>query len=100
MNYYAKTSPWANTPFNAAGYLDFMSFRQVPADDDDLLYDIQTQYVYRPDLLAYDLYQNSKLWWVFIMRNPNVLKDPVFDFTPGTQIYLPKASKIRLILGN
>ena len=74
--------------------------KKVDLEDDDVLYEIQSQYVYRPDLLAYDLYQNSKLWWVFTARNPNVLKDPVFDFVPGTSIYLPKASKIRLILGN
>lgn len=100
MNFYGNSSPWSKTPFNNAGYLDFMNIRRIPADADDLLYEIQSQYVYRPDLLAYDLYQNSKLWWVFSMRNQDTLKDPVFDFLPGTKIYLPKASKIRLILGN
>lgn len=100
MNFYGNSSPWSKTPFNNSGYLDFMNIRKIPADDDDLLYEIQSQYVYRPDLLAYDLYQNSKLWWVFSTRNQDILKDPVFDFLPGTKIYLPKASKIRLILGN
>lgn len=100
MNFYGNSSPWSKTPFNKTGYLDFMNFRKVPTEDDDVMYEIQSQYVYRPDLLAYDLYQNAKLWWVFTARNPNILKDPVFDFIPGTTIYLPKASKIRLILGN
>jgi hypothetical protein len=44
----------------------------------------------RPDLLAYDLYNDSKLWWVFSQRNPNTLKDPLFDFVLGTWIYLPQ----------
>ena len=37
-----------------------MNIRKVPAEDDDIMYEIQPQYVYRPDLLAYDLYQNAK----------------------------------------
>ncbi len=99
MNYYSKNSPWSNTPFNVSGYLDIMNKRTLPPEDDDIVYEIQSQYVYRPDLLAYDLYKNSKLWWVFAIRNPDILKDPVFDFLPGTKIYLPKASRISVFLG-
>jgi hypothetical protein len=50
-------------------------------------------------MLAYDLYNNSKLWWVFSSRNTNRLKDPFFDFTTGTGIYLPEASTLKQVLG-
>ena len=53
----------------------------------------------RPDMLAYDLYSNSKLWWVFASRNPNTLADPFFDFTAGTSIYLPDAATLKQVLG-
>jgi len=46
------------------------------------------------------LYEDSGLWWVFIQRNLDVLQDPIWDFVPGTQIYLPKNSSLKQVLGN
>jgi hypothetical protein len=57
------------------------------------------QYTHRPDLLAYDLYGDHKLWWVFAQRNINELKDPVFDFEAGVEIYLPKGGNLKRLLG-
>jgi hypothetical protein len=96
---YTASSPWNNTKFRGNRYLDILQIRPVPAESDDFLYEIEPQYTYRPDLLAYDLYDNYKLWWVFAQRNMNVLKDPVYDFTAGTEIYLPKASSLSELLG-
>jgi len=95
MANYTKSSPYASTPVNKAGYLDILEIRSITAEDDDILYEIEPQYTYRPDLLAYDLYGSSKLWWVFANRNMDTIKDPVFDFVPGTKIYLPKQSNLR-----
>jgi hypothetical protein len=33
------------------------------------------------------------------MRNKEILKDPVYDMTAGTKIYLPKLSVINRVLG-
>jgi hypothetical protein len=55
--------------------------------------------MYRPDLLAYDLYGDAGLWWVFIQRNLDVLQDPILDFVPGTQIYICKLSELTQALG-
>jgi hypothetical protein len=96
---YGSFSPYALTPMSAGGYLDIMVKRPVLAEDDDYLYEIEPQYAYRPDLLAFDLYENAKIWWIFALRNPNVLNDPVFNFLPGTKIFLPKASKLRVYIG-
>ena len=98
MSIYAKTSPWATTP-TTGNYLDIFKIRPVSADLDDPLYTIETQYIYRPDLLSYDLYGTPKLWWVFHQRNMNVIEDPIFDFVPGVQIYLPKKDALFKVLG-
>jgi hypothetical protein len=45
------------------------------------------------------LYGDAGLWWVFIQRNLDVLQDPIFDFKPGTKIYLPKGGSLRTVLG-
>lgn len=95
---YSNTSPWFTTRMNQ-NYLDILSIRPVAAEVNDFLYTIQPQYTYRPDLLAHDLYGDSALWWVFIQRNLDVLQDPILDFVPGTQIYIPKGSSLNSVLG-
>lgn len=95
---YSNTSPWFSTQVTN-NYLDVLKIRPVAAEPDDFQYTIEPQYTYRPDLLAYDLYGDARLWWVFIQRNLDVLQDPVFDFVPGTKIYIPKNSKLRSALG-
>lgn len=96
---YPATSPYYNTDLVNNQFLDIMSNRPIPMDPSDVYWEITSVYEYRPDLLAYDLYSNSMLWWVFAMRNPNMLKDPYFDFVSGVNIYLPKLSAINQALG-
>ena len=99
MAEYSKASPYAATPTQKDGTLGYFAIRPVPAQDDDILYTIEPQYENRPDLLAYDLYGTSKLWWVFTQRNMDILEDPVFDFKAGVKILLPKGSNIKRTLG-
>jgi hypothetical protein len=79
--------------------LDIFTIRSVSVASDDFLYTIQPQYNLRPDLLAFDLYGDSGLWWVFTQRNMDVIQDPIFDFVAGKQIYIPKNSSLSEILG-
>ena len=72
-----------------------MRKRSFPFEDDDLEYRIEESYNNRPDLLAYDLYNNPNLWWVFTVRNPDTLIDPVFDFVTGVTIYVPKITTLQ-----
>lgn len=99
MANYRSDSPWFRTKIQNNQYLGVLRIRPVPAEADDIVYEIEPQYTYRPDLLAYDLYGNHKLWWVFAQRNMDVIKDPVFDFKPGVEIYLPQKSRLSDILG-
>jgi hypothetical protein len=99
MATYVKTSPYANTVISTSGELELLKIRPVPADDDDYLYEIEPQYTHRPDLLAFDVYGSSKLWWVFAQRNMDILKDPVFDMKAGVKIFLPKSSELKKTLG-
>ena len=98
MSNYSKTSPYFTTQI-VNGYLDTMTFRDIPNERDDILFEVTATYENRPDLLAYDLYQDAKLWWVFSMRNKRLLKDPVYDLRAGVKIYLPKLSTLKRALG-
>jgi hypothetical protein len=35
-----------------------------------------------------------------MQRNLDVIQDPIWDFVPGTQIYLPKSGSLKQVLGN
>jgi len=97
MAIYKKTSPWYITKQNTL-YLELLTIRPILISDDDFKYVIENQYRHRPDLLAFDLYQDAKLWWVFAQRNRSILKDPIYDFSPGTTIFCPAKANINVAL--
>ena len=39
--------------------------------------------------MAFELFGNARLWWVFAHYNRDKLKDPIMDFTSGTEIIAP-----------
>jgi len=95
----SNLSPYAKTKVTASGYLDILKPRPVPRAKDDVLFEITAPYTHRPDLLAYDIYGSKDLWWIFAQRNPDVIKDSIYDFVPGTKIYLPQAKYLKQRLG-
>lgn len=98
MTSYSYSSPYYKTGMSN-GYLDMLQLRDIPANDDDLLFEVTQQYTHRPDLLAYDLYGDANLWWVFAVRNKSILKDPIYDMLAGQRIYLPKITTLREAIG-
>jgi hypothetical protein len=95
---YSRTSPYANTDVYGF-FLDVANIPAIPIDPSDVAYEIDAIYKNRPDLLAFDLYGDTSLWWVFVIRNPNVIQDPIFDFQPGVTIYVPQKQNLTSALG-
>jgi hypothetical protein len=79
-------------------YLGMNKLPKIPRSTADRLYAIESRYENRPDLLAHELYGTVKLWWVFALRNPDVIIDPLTDFTSGTKIYIPPRETIDRVL--
>ena len=97
---YPRTSPYFQTGVFDKQFLDVMTNRPIPRDPSDAEFVVTVQYEFRPDLLAHDLYDDPKLWWVFAQRNPNQLgPDPYFNFKSGIKIYLPRMDTLRRVLG-
>lgn len=96
---YSATSPYFNTGIVNSDFLDVMVNRPIPMLSTDRYWTITMTYQHRPDLLAYDLYSDASLWWVFASRNPNTLVDPMFDFVSGTSIYIPTGETLKQALG-
>lgn len=93
---YNSASPYFNTPIatDLVTYLSYMNFRNVPYDATDPKFIIPAKYHMKPGRLAYDLYGTAEYWWVFAMRNPDIIKDPVFDMITGVTIYLPQRANL------
>jgi hypothetical protein len=95
---YKPTSPYYQTE-TYGDFLDILTYRTIPKNSFDVFYTIDQMYNFRPDLLSYDLYDTPSLWWVFASRNPDILKDPVFDFRAGIKIYIPTKETLSSVLG-
>ena len=93
---YSSTSVYGTTSqvSNILQYLDFWNPPSVPVSVNDQVVVLNSRYNNRPDLLSYDLYKTTAYWWVFMMRNPDVIKDPIWDFVTGIQIYAPVLSDL------
>lgn len=98
MANYAKTSPYFNTD-QSKGFLDVAEFKKIPSLSNDSQWIVTPQYKHRPDLLAYDLYKDAGLWWVFAARNKDTLRDPIYDLIPGQKIFIPQTNTIKKVLG-
>lgn len=76
-------------------FLDVNKLPRIKQSEQDEEYVIGHGYNERPDLLAHEIYGNSRLWWVFALRNPDILLDPIRDFTPGKTIILPSEESVK-----
>lgn len=95
---YSEFSPYRKTQITG-NYLDIWDAREVFAYPDDVLVELPSQFEHRPDLLAYEAYGDVNLWWVFAVRNPSVIKDPIYDLVAGVKIYIPKKQELLRNLG-
>ena len=95
---YLPSSAFYNTPIGQDGLGLFVE-RSIPKSIFDKEWTITSNYQHRPDLLAFDLYGDSNLWWVIVLRNKDVIEDPLNDFRAGVSIYLPPVDVIKKALG-
>jgi len=89
MAYNSKdSSQYLATPITD-WYLDIMVPRTVSKSEFDNLVIIPPAYDKRPDLMSQAEYGTPRLWWVFSVRNPDLLVDPIEDFVAGLEIFVP-----------
>lgn len=49
----------------------------------------------RPDLLSYQVYGTSRLWWVIASANADALRDPVWDLKAGMTVFIPNRKSLK-----
>lgn len=97
--FHRKDSFLKNTAVHQGWYLDINTLPKISSSQYDEDFQILPDYHERPDKLAHALYENTRLWWVFALRNPDILKDPIRDFKSGITIKLPSAESIKKLVG-
>jgi len=96
MAKYSADSFIRNPSIDPTGkFMGMNNLPTIPVTLDDEPYTITEQYDERPDLLAHVLYGSSKYWYVFALRNPDELKDPIRDFKAGVNIILPSVRAVQ-----
>ena len=80
-------------------FLDINNLPTIPKGAFDLDYKIKEAHNGRPDILAMELYGSPRLWWVFALKNPDIIKDPLNDFKPGVIIKIPSPDTVKSFVG-
>ncbi len=79
--------------------LNYMNLPAISTSVSDERFLITKKYSNRPDLLAYDKFGNSELWWILALSNLEIIKDPITDFKEGTIIRLITPGRANKIAG-
>ena len=72
---------------NQKRYYKYLKYPEIPISIEDVY--IITKTGDRTDLMAFNYYGNSDLWWVLVKANPNKLKRDSFFIPVGIQIRIP-----------
>jgi len=106
-DYFKKQDPNAtNLDFNRFVFMKpgnkdkFYDWR-IDFDKHDIDFDKfiigEEKYVNRPDYISYDVYGNSKYWWIIAMAND--IKDPFYEFHRGKELKIPNLVALKKIMG-
>jgi len=95
---YPESSPYGATP-QSSWYIGNYVHRDIPPAKDDISVEITKKYENRPDVLSYELYGTPAYWWVFSIRNRDLLTDPVWDMVSGITIFAPSLDNLKKSLG-
>ena len=68
---YKPDSLYRNTSIVSNQYLDTLNVDDIDIENTTTRsIKLELKHENKPDLLAYELYGNAKLWWVFALFNP------------------------------
>lgn len=98
MSKYNKNSFIKSPKIYDKRFLDLNTLPKISQSSSDVVYTIEPDYDERPDVLAHKLYGSSELWWVFALRNPDILYDPIRDFKAGVDIILPSETAVERVV--
>ena len=91
---YAAASPYIATSQNFWRIENYVHRKIAPSVQDKTI-TLGSKYQYRPDSLSFDLYGTPEYWWVFMVRNMDQIRDPIWDQVAGMTIIAPSLVAIQ-----
>lgn len=70
-------------------YLDVAKLPAISAATGNYVV-VPTECENRIDLFSYQQYGSSRYWWLIALANADLIKDPIWDFTAGLTVLVPK----------
>lgn len=95
---YISSSPYFDTG-QSSWYLAPIKLRDILPHHTDVAYMVEQQYENRPTLLSNAIYGSPAYWWVFMVRNMDKIRDPIWDLKAGTVIMVPSKTRISELIG-
>lgn len=90
---YSSASAYIATP-QSSWYLDNLVLRDIQNDPTDRFVTIENKYDQRPYNMAHDIYGSKDYWWVFMVMNLDVIRDPIYDFRAGLRLRIPAKERL------
>jgi hypothetical protein len=87
MAKYNNTSMYRNTPMNAKYLGNYVP--PITLTNDTKTITVESKYKHRPDLLAFDLYGDASVWWIFTLFNRDNIVNPMYDLEPEMKLIVP-----------
>jgi hypothetical protein len=90
---------FAGTMYDAKSYLHDSRYRSFYLDVAKLpvmsasgghMVIVPPECEHRIDLFSYQQYGSSRYWWIIALANADLIKDPIWDFTAGLTVLVPK----------
>lgn len=94
---YNNASPYKDTT-QTNWYLLPIKLRQIPPHDTDHYIKLNLDYEHSPNKLAHDVYGDYQFWWVFMVRNMDVIRDPIRDFKEGINLWIPTKERLESLI--
>ncbi len=95
---YGKSNRYYLTP-QTTWFLGIYIDRGLIRDGSDVPITLTSRYNYRPDLLSFDLYGITDYRWTFMILNPDLIIDPVYDFVTGLSIFTATLERLNSAIG-
>lgn len=74
-------------------YLDVAKLPKLSDSVGDLVI-VPTECENRIDLFSYQQYGSSRYWWLIALANADLIKDPIWDFTAGLTVLVPRDTEL------
>jgi len=74
---------------------EFLILREkldIPESSEDIFFIVEGEHIYRPELIAIEVYDRPELWWA--IADINNIKEPMFDLEVGQELRIPPLSAV------